>query len=154
MFFGKLTLLYEPQAPTQVHGFDLFDRDLELRTEDDVQYIEPYQRIRELIDVQGLQRYVLLHQLEVETELGTFFRDNPHLQFKLVFLDAGEYSIVRTCIEEFWPRLTTGGLLIFDQFNYEVAPGETEAVRDSLPRGIPIRTFPNGWMPTAYVVKD
>ena len=103
--------------------------------------------------MQGFQRYVLLHRLNVATELGGFFKKHAHLQFKLVFLDAGDYDTVTACIREFWPRLSIGGVLIFDQFNHEAAPGETRAIRELLPQDAVIRTFPNGWMPTAYIIK-
>jgi fused signal recognition particle receptor len=39
------------------------------------------------------------------------------------------------------------------RFNQEVAPEETKAVLDFLPPETVIRTFPHGWMPTAYVVR-
>ncbi|WP_315718570.1 MULTISPECIES: class I SAM-dependent methyltransferase [unclassified Bradyrhizobium] len=152
MFLAKLSLLYEPHATTQVHGFDLFDMDLP-RIDDGPQYIEPYERIREMIEVQGLQRYAILHQMNVVTKLRDFFTEYPHLQFKLVFLDAGVYDVVTTCIREFWPRLSNRGIMVFDQYNHEAAPEETRAIRDSLPAEAIIRSFPNGWMPTAYVVK-
>lgn len=156
LFLAKLSLLYEPHATTQLHGFDWFReptaRDLEA-TPRQHQYYEPYERIRDLIEVQGLQRYVLLHRMDVITELENFFNEHSHLQFKLVFLDAGEYDIVARCLREFWPRLTSGGVVIFDQFNHEVAPGETTAVKHLLPSDAVIRTFPHGGMPTAYVVK-
>jgi hypothetical protein len=53
----------------------------------------------------------------------------------------------------FWERMTPGGSVIFDQYNMDIAPGETRAVREVLPHAV-MRTFPNGWMPTAYVIKD
>jgi predicted O-methyltransferase YrrM len=74
------------------------------------------------------------------------------MQFKLVFLDAGQYEIVKSCLTHFWPRLTSGGVLIFDQFNHELAPGEARAVRECLPDA-KLRTLPGAWMPTTYVVK-
>ena len=91
--------------------------------------------------------------MDVVGGLNGFFAAHRHLHFKLVFLDAGAYDIVTTCIREFWPRLNNGGIMVFDQFNHEAAPEETLAVRDALPPDAIIRTFPNGWMPTAYVVK-
>jgi hypothetical protein len=147
LMFAKLSLLYEPHALTQVHAFDWWADD---STE---QYYEPYDRIQKLINLQGLQRYMLLHRMNVLEGLGPFFEKNPHLQFKLVFLDAGEYDIVSRCLKEFWPRITNGGILILDQFNHEVAPGESIAARELLPKDCVIRTFSNGWMPTAYVIK-
>jgi hypothetical protein len=156
LFFAKLVVLHEPNSITQVHGFDIFDRVAPPPEWEGsgYHYAEKYERVKDLIEIQGLQRYALLHQLDARTELKSFFEKNSHLQFRLVFLDAGDYDIVKASIEEFWPRMTIGGIMIFDQFNHEVAPGETKAVRECLPSDAVIRTFPNGWMPTAYVVKQ
>lgn len=155
LFFAKLSVLYEPNSITQVHGFDIFERNVPAPEWEKLgfSYVEKYQRVADLIEVQGLQRHVLLHQIDARTELVPFLETNKHLHFRLVFLDAGDYEIVKAGIEAFWPRLTVGGIMIFDQFNYEVAPGEAQAVRECLPKDAIIRTFPNGWMPTAYVVK-
>lgn len=154
LFFAKLTLLYEPCSLTQVHAFDWFNLDQkEQMAACGHAYDEPYERIRQLVDVQGLQRYVLLHRLDVRHELKPFFEAHSHLQFKLVFMDAGSYDVVAAALREIWPRVTTGGIVVFDQYNHEVAPGETRAVKELLPSGTVIRTFPNAWMPTAYVVK-
>lgn len=152
LFFAKMSILHEPQTITQVHAFDWWKEPAE---GDSLAwtYYEPFERIHDLVHVQGLQRFVLLHRLNILTELTDFFRKNQHLQFKLVYLDAGDYDLTDKGITEFWPRIVTGGILILDQFNMEVAPGETQAVKELLPEGAVIRTFPNGWMPTAYVVK-
>ena len=154
LFFAKLSLLYEPHSITQVHGFDLFERGETVDGEKGITYVETYARVKYLIETQGLQRYALMHQLNILSELKGFFEQHPHLQFRLVFLDVGEYDLVSVSLREFWPRLTPGGIVIFDQFNFEAAPGETKAVKEFLPPSAVIRTFPNGWMPTAYVVKE
>jgi hypothetical protein len=152
-FFAKLLLLYEPHALTQVHGFDIFDRGGPDPRGKGFSYFERYERVSELVRIQNLERYLLLHQLDVVVELSKFFERHPHLRFKLVFLDAGTYDIVTSALRELWPRLTPGGIVVFDQFNHEAAPEETRAVLDFLPRDTVIHTFPHGWMPTAYVVK-
>jgi hypothetical protein len=155
-FFAKLALLYEPQGLTQIHGFDWFkapEGEEAPKFPDPASYYEPYERISAILNVQGLQNHLLLHRIDVLKELEKFFIDNDHLRFKIVFLDVGTYEIVARCIQEFWPRLSQGGILILDQYNYEVAPGETKAVHDLLPEDVVIRTFPQGWMPTAYMVK-
>ena len=72
--------------------------------------------------------------------------------FKLVILDAGFYDVVSSCIPKFWERLTPGGIMVFDQYNHELSPGETMAVRELLP-DIKIETLNNAWMPTAFAVK-
>ena len=48
------------------------------------------------------------------TGLKNFFGENRHLVFKLVFLDAGVYAVVKHCIENFIDRIVPGGILIFD----------------------------------------
>jgi predicted O-methyltransferase YrrM len=74
------------------------------------------------------------------------------MRFKLVFLDAGTYDVVSSAIRAFWPRLTPGGLLVLDQLNHEVAPGEARAVAELLP-DLKVQTIPNSWMPTAFIEK-
>lgn len=150
LLLAKLMLMFEPLSKTQVHAFDWWRA---AQSEDEEGYFESYERIKDMIDVQGLQRYVLLHRMNIQAELSAFFTKYKHLQFKFVFLDAGEYETVKKCINEFWPRLSNGGILVFDQFNHEVAPGETLAARELLPEDCVIRTFEYGWMPTSYVVK-
>jgi hypothetical protein len=154
LFFAKLSLLYEPHSITQVHGFDVFELAEPTKGGKGYTFTETHERVKDLIAVQGLQRYALMHQLDVCYELKGFFEQHPHLQFRLIFLDIGLYETVSACLREFWPRLTPGGIVVFDQYNNEVAPGETKAVKDFLPANAVIRTFPHGWMPTAYVVKE
>ena len=88
-------------------------------------------------------------------DLEKFFSENLHLKFKLVFMDAGMYSVVKTSLPFFWERLTKGGIIIFDQYNCDQAPGETLAVDEFFKSmDLKIRTYPFTWMPTAYVVKS
>lgn len=105
-----------------------------------------------MIRAQKLDHIVHIHKLDLRTDLDQFFDDNKYMQFKLIFLDAGLYEIVKSCLKHFWPRLTSGGVIIFDQFNHELSPGETRAIKEFIPDA-KIRTLPFGWMPTAYVVK-
>ncbi len=155
LFFAKLTRLFEPESLTLVHGFDWFQG---ARTSAEEKYVEQGEcredqaRLLKLIRVQGLENVVHIHDLDVTRNLGKFFRENSHLQFKLVFLDCGTYDVVSSTLEHFWPRLTSGGVLLFDHFNHEVAPGETRAIKEFMPDA-KIKSFPFGWMPTAYVVK-
>jgi hypothetical protein len=156
IFFAKLTRLFEPESLTLVFGFDWFKgaqgAGEEAHLVQPGAYAESGERVRELVRVQGLDDVVRVNDLDLANELPAFFDAHPHLQFKLVFLDCGYYDVVRTCIEQFWPRLTPGGVLLFDNFNHETAPGEARAVRELLPDQ-PIRTFNFAFQPTAYIIK-
>ena len=155
LLFAKLTQLFEPESLTQVHGFDWFKGNQPSKSESGIvpgADAESLERLTSLIEAQQLQHCVRIHALDVATELDAFFSEFPHLQFKLVFLDAGMYSVVKAALPHFWERLNVGGYLILDQYNFEVAPGETAAVREILP-DVQVRTFTFGWMPSAYIVK-
>lgn len=156
LWLAKLSQLFEPESLTQTHGFDWFKGAQPEADEAHLvsagAYAESRERVQAMIDVQKLNRQVLLHELDLSKDLGQFFADYPHLQFKMVFLDCGLYKVVRHCIEHFWPRLTPGGVLLLDNFNHETAPGETQAVRELLPE-FTLRTFPFAQQPTAYIVK-
>lgn len=155
LLFAKLTQIFEPESFTLVHGFDWFEGTKPTEEEPNVlegSYKEDHQRILRLIKAQQLDRIVHIHKLDLKTELESFFENNPYMQFKLIYLDAGQYDIVMSCLRNFWPRLTSGGIMIFDQFNQELSPGETRAVKEFMPDA-KIRTLPYSWMPTAYVVK-
>ncbi|HEY9283729.1 MAG TPA: class I SAM-dependent methyltransferase [Pyrinomonadaceae bacterium] len=155
LFFAKLAALFEPQSLTLVHGFDWFQGAKitgEEKFVSEGECSEDYDRVMRLIRAQRLDNVVHVHNLDVTKDLGRFFTEHSHLQFKLVFADCGIYDVVKSTLEHFWPRLTSGGIMIFDQFNHEVAPGETRAIKEFMPDA-KMRTFPFGWMPTAYVVK-
>jgi predicted O-methyltransferase YrrM len=155
LFFAKLTELLEPGSLTQVHGFDWFRGNRPSASETGIvpgADSESLERITSLINAQGLGHCVRIHVLDVASEIEAFFARFPHLQFKLVFLDAGMYDVVKSALPHFWERLNVGGYLVLDQFNFEIAPGETKAVRELLP-DVQVRAFDFGWMPSAYIVK-
>jgi hypothetical protein len=155
LFFAKLAQIFEPESLTLVHGFDWFEGSKPTAEEPNVvqgSYKEDYPRLMRLIQAQKLDHIIHIHRLDLRTDLTQFFNENEYMQFKLVFLDAGLYEIVKSCLEHFWPRLTSGGVLIFDQFNHELGPGETRAIKEFMPDAR-IQTLPFSWMPTAYVLK-
>ena len=157
IFFAKLTRLFEPESLTLVHGFDWFKgahgTGSEAHLVQEGAYGEPVERVRKLVSVQGLDDVIRIHDIDLRTALPAFFEAHPHLQFKLVFLDCGYYDVVRPCIEQFWPRMTPGGVLMLDNFNHETAPGEVQAVREILPHE-QVRTFGFAFQPTAYILKS
>lgn len=156
IYFAKLIRLFEPEALTLVLGFDWFAG--AKGTGDEAQlvsegaYAESYERVCELVRVQGLDDIIRVNNLDLAKDLPAYFAEHQHLQFKLVFLDCGYYDVVKAGIENFWPRLTPGGVLLLDNFNHETAPGEARAVRELLPDK-QIRTFNFAFQPTAYIIK-
>lgn len=155
--FAKLLKIFESESLTQVHGFDWFEgmnnENEEIQKVNSGSYKADEATIRKLIQIQGLENIAFIHKLDVTKELEPFLSNYKHMQFKLVFLDAGIYDVVKVALPLLWERLTPGGILILDQYNHELSPGETQAVREFLPNA-KVKTLPNIWMPTAYIVKE
>ena len=156
LWFGKLLQLFEPNSLTQAHGFDWFkgtgDDSVELKIEKG-SYSYNYEELLEVIKYQNIDNVCFVHKLNIITELEKFFENNPHFYYKMVFLDAGFYDVVKKSIEVLWPRLNKGGILVLDQFGHELSPGEAMAVKELLPDQ-KIRTINNSWMPNAYIIKE
>ena len=149
--FAKLIKIYESEALTLCHGFDWFqgqvvgEKDSKLTL--DAGYKSNYDDILELVKMQGMDNILKIHNLDLRVDTPRFFEENSHLRFKLVNMDCGKYDVVKASLPFFWERLNKGGAMIFDQ-----APGETAAIHECLP-DIAIKTIPNSWTPTAYIVK-
>jgi hypothetical protein len=155
--FAKLIKIFESESLTQVHGFDWFggmdsDTGADFKVEKG-SYQADEATVRKLIEIQQLENLAFLHKIDVTKELKPFLNTHKHLQFKLVFLDAGLYEVVTAALPLLWERLTPGGILILDQYNHELSPGETMAVREILPHA-KVKTLPNIWMPSAYIIKE
>ncbi len=155
LLFGKLVQIFEPNSLTMVHGFDWF-AGTQASPENPLQVqggnCENEDRLRQLVKLQNLDGTVKIHKLDAHKDFPKFFEKNPHLRFKLVFCDSGTYECTSEAIKNFWPRLNPGGIMIFDQYGLEVAPGETRAVTELLPNEV-VHTTPWGWMPTSYLIK-
>ncbi len=50
------------------------------------------------------------------------------LRFALVHLDADLYASIRAGLEWFWPRLSPGGAIVLDDFDWPWCPGVAKAV--------------------------
>jgi len=116
-------------------------------------YKQDYNDIVELNKKQGFDNLAFIHKIDVVEELEGFLKENLSLQFKLFFLDAGTYKVVKTALPLIWERITPGGIVILDQYNHELSPGETLAARELLPDA-QVKVIPNIWMPSGYIVKE
>ena len=142
---------------TLCHGFDWFQGTITSEKGSDLVfdggYKTEYENIIELIDKQGFENILKIHKLDLRSDLAGFFSKYSHLRFKLVMMDAGTYDVMKASIPLFYERLNPGGIMIFDQYSHEFAPGECGALHEFLPN-VSVRTIPNSWMPNAYLIKE
>lgn len=64
--------------------------------------------------------------------IPTFLETHPHVVIALLFLDCDLYAPTKTSIEYFAPRLPRGGIIVFDELNHPLWPGETLALLDTV----------------------
>lgn len=81
-----------------------------------------------------------------------YVKDHPELKIALLNLDTDIYEPAVTILEELFPRIIPGGILILD--DYGVFPGETKAVDDFFKgRNVKIHKFPFAMTPT-YIINE
>ena len=155
LFMAKVIKLFEPYTYTQVHGFDWF-KGMKPGKGDNSDYAgkydSSYNNLLRLIELQGLGDMAVLHKLDLQKDLGKFFKDNPHLRFKMVFVDCGITKVLEECLKYYWPRLVPGGILIMDHYGLDCSPNESRIV-DKYVGNNHIEHAIFTRQPSAYVIK-
>ena len=77
------------------------------------------------------------------------FPDVGDTRFSFIHVDVDLYEPHRDAIEFFWPRLTSGGVMVFDDYGSSYCPGARQAVDEAFAR-TDIVESPSG---QAFVIK-
>ena len=92
--------------------------------------------LTEVLDAQCLlaprgdtPRFELIEGDATET-LPIFLEKNPHVMCSLAYFDFDLYKPTIECLKAIEERLTERSILVFDEFSFNVFPGETIAVRE------------------------
>jgi hypothetical protein len=131
--------LFETGESRRLIGFDVFGQFPETRHESD---LGPRQRfvdsagelsitkdgLLECLRLKNCDGNVTLVEGDITKVLPEFCATNPQLRIALLNLDTDIYEPAVTILEQLWPRIVTGGILLLD--DYGVFPGETKAVDD------------------------
>ena len=89
---------------------------------------------------------------DITKTIPAYLEKNPDLKISLLNLDADLYEPSVTILENFYPKLSKGGVLILD--DYGVFPGETKAADDYFKdMNIEIKKFPFSNTPS-YLIKQ
>jgi len=68
----------------------------------------------------------------IEETLPKFLDSNPHLIVSLLHIDVDIYQPTKIGLELLVPRMPKGGVIVFDEINSRLFPGETKALDDAL----------------------
>ena len=98
---------------------------------------------------------VKLERGDIETQVPQFLDENPGVRFSLVHFDCDLYRPTKVALEAIWPRVSRGGVVMFDEYSIADWPGETQAVDEFLEchTNVRVRSLPWTNAPAGYVVK-
>jgi hypothetical protein len=93
---------------------------------------------------------------DIESSVPAFLDANPGVRFSLVHFDCDLYAPTKAALEAIWPRVSRGGLVLFDEYAIADWPGETRAVDEFFADhpGVRVRTLPWTNAPAGFVVKE
>jgi hypothetical protein len=91
---------------------------------------------------------------DVEDSIPEFLNNNPGFRISLLYLDADLERPTYASLSLLWDRIVTGGVIVFDEFEFHrfsESAGFDKFVKE---RGIACEIKSTNFMsPTAYVVK-
>ncbi len=170
MSWAKLSAMLEPENLTRrIYAFDTFAGFPSVHAKDattvaDVApgglYADSHDELLALIAEYDRDRFlghidkVHLVRGDVTATIPPFLERHPHLVVSLLFLDMDLYDPTRVALQHFVPRMPKGALLVFDELDNPMWPGETVAALESVGLGrLALRRFE--WDPyISYAVLD
>ena len=92
---------------------------------------------------------------DIEESVPRFVEENPGVRFSLVHFDCDLYRPTKAALEALWPKVSRGGVLLFDEYGIPQWPGETAAVDEFLKDKPELRLKTFEWtnVPAAYLIK-
>jgi hypothetical protein len=148
--FAKLSSIYEPVNHTRkIIGFDTFSgfpkilkKDKQFSLSNNLKKRglsgSTYEDILDAIKVYDVNR-PLPHISKIEIVKGDikktskeYLKKNPHTIISLLYLDLDLFEPTKNAIKTFYPLMTKGSIIAFDELNFKNYPGETIALKKTL----------------------
>jgi hypothetical protein len=101
------------------------------------------------------KKRVILIEGDIEESVPHFVKENEGVRFSLVHFDCDLYAPTKSALNALWPRLSRGGIFLFDEYAIPEWPGETLAVDEFLSDkpDVKIKTLQWTNAPAGYLVK-
>lgn len=160
--FAMFREIFSNPFSKKIIGFDTFGKFPETFFEDDQRPRKQQitsggidsistEQLYDVLKHKGTDRNVELVQGDITETVPKYIKENPELKISLLNLDTDIYEPAVTILENLYPRITKGGILILD--DYETFPGEAKAVDDYFKdRKIEIKKF-SFCMTPCYIIK-
>jgi len=122
------------------------------------------QEVEELVRISNLDNFISGHERcklitgNITLEfLLQWLEENPGLRISLLHLDVDLYEPTLAALKAFYPRVVTGGVVIFDEYGLMPWEGESQAVDEyfaSIGERPLIKKFPTFHNPHGYMIKS
>ena len=164
MYWLKLLQIFEPASRKKVIGFDTFgsfaDSLLPYEKETAAAYVKEAafegvnpETIKALAGAAGFGKRVELVSGDIQETAEKYVQNNPGFRISLLHIDFDTYAGTKAVLEQFYPLVSRGGIIIFDEYA-DRGWGESDAVDEFFKdKNIVIQRVPNANKPTAYIVK-
>jgi hypothetical protein len=98
---------------------------------------------------------IVLIDGQIEVTVPKFVEEHPDARFSLVHFDCDLYVPTKAALEALWPRVSRGGILLFDEYAMPYWAGETKAVDEFIADRPELQPKTLTWTntPGAYIVK-
>ncbi len=161
--FAMFRELFGNPFSKKIIGFDVFGKFPETKFEDDVKVRKQFvdvagedsiskQQLLEILQHKGITKRIELVEGNITKTVPEYLKKNPELKISLLNLDTDIYEPSVTILENLYPRIVTGGVLILD--DYGTFPGETKATNDYFKdKNVKINKFSFAKTPY-YVIKE
>ncbi len=165
LYWAKLVEIHAPNSQKRVVGFDIFGAFRSVPLEEPEQDIAArhdqlteesgvtLDQIMSNVEAAGLTHRIELIQGEIEQTAAAYVASHYGSRISLLHLDLDTYSGTKAALKAFWPVLSRGGLVVFDEYGVP-GMGESQAV-DEFFASTDLRPFavPFAETPTAFLVK-
>jgi len=164
MYWLKILSIYEPKSPKKVIGFDTFSLFGGSMTEKEKKSAEAYLKesgVREVSPEQiyayaqgaGLRERVHLVAGDIAKTASEYVKMIPNFKISLLHLDLDVYSGTKSALEAFYPCVSQGGVIIFDEYG-DSEWDETSAVDEYFKdKNVVIEKSLYPMKPSSFIVK-
>jgi hypothetical protein len=138
LYMTKILQLLSPHNLKKVFGFDSFEGLTQISPQDRLPEAEKSNYkgnkdlLEEAIGVYDLDEIIELKVGYIEDTLPKFLEENKHAMFSLIYIDTDLYASTKVILETCWPRLSKGGIVVFDEGYHDRFPGEGQALQEFL----------------------
>ena len=92
--------------------------------------------------VNKINRFNLIKGNILKT-LPKFIKENQWMSCAMLILDTDLYASTKAALKYIYPTMPKGGVLVFDEYNYQNFPGETLAIKEFFKlNSLRVRKFP------------